>query len=398
MAFYQDAPKKGRVKKEFGNSSWEEEGSRYTKEDRTADGGAFSSASGKKQKPGTGFKRTIKNNRSAEKRSDDRTGFKAEGTYGYSQKTGSRNSRQRPEMPDKQGTGKSFRSIPHSEARRSEPQNNRLRSERISDDTENRMYSERDKAALRVEPIENEDYILCGRNPIREALRNGRDIDRLLVQKGELNSSAAEIIREAREKKILIREVDKHRLDEIAPHHQGLVAYAAPYKYADLDELMQIAAEKNEDPFLILLDGITDPHNLGAIIRTAECVGAHGVIIPEHRSVGLSPAAIKASAGAVEHLRIARVTNLNRAIDQLKASGVWTYALTMNGRDYEDTDFRGGVALVIGAEGDGISRLTEEKCDMSVSLPLRGKIDSLNASVAAGIVMYRVLACRRKKG
>ncbi len=159
--------------------------------------------------------------------------------------------------------------------------------------------------------------------------------------------------------------------------------------------MLDTARQRGEEPFLILLDGVTDPHNLGAVIRTAECVGAHGVIVPERRSVGLTPAAVKASAGAVEHMKVARVTNLNRTIDDLKKQGIWTYAVTMDGEDYQKVDFHGGVALVIGAEGDGISRLTLENCDYRVSLPLEGSIDSLNASVAAGVMMYRVLASRK---
>ncbi len=241
------------------------------------------------------------------------------------------------------------------------------------------------------------DRILCGRNPIREALRSGREIEKLLVQKGDLSGSAREIVQEAREKKIMIQEVDKRRLDEIALHHQGLIAFANEYHYAEVDEMLQDAAAKGEDPFLIILDGVTDPHNLGAIIRTAECAGAHGVIIPLHRSVGLTPTAVKASAGAIEHMKVSRVTNLNRTIDELKRNGIWVYAVTMDGKDYEKVDFHGGTALVIGAEGEGISRLTAEKCDLCVSLPMKGSIDSLNASVAAGIVMYRVLHCRKDR-
>jgi len=202
-------------------------------------------------------------------------------------------------------------------------------------------------------------------------------------------------VMEAREKKIMVQEVEKHRLDEIALHHQGLIAFASAYQYSSIDEILMAAKDKEEAPFLILLDGVTDPHNLGAIIRTAECVGVHGVIIPIHRSVGLTPAAVKASAGAIEHIRVARVTNLNRTIEDLKKQGIWTYAVTMNGKDYEKVDFRGPCALVIGAEGEGISRLTEEKCDLSVKLPMKGALDSLNASVAAGVMMYRVLSCRR---
>lgn len=244
---------------------------------------------------------------------------------------------------------------------------------------------------------EQEDRILCGRNPIREALRSGREIEKLLIQKGELSPSAREIVQTARAQKIMVQEVDKRRLDEIALHHQGMVAFAAAYAYAEVEDILNAAAERGEDPFIVILDGVTDPHNLGAIIRTASCAGAHGVIIPQHRSVGLTPAAVKASAGAIEHIKIARVTNLNRTIADLQKKGIWAYAVTMEGKDFEKVDFRGGTALVIGAEGEGISRLTAETCDLKVSLPMKGVMDSLNASVAAGIMMYRVLCCRRSR-
>ena len=256
-------------------------------------------------------------------------------------------------------------------------------------------YQDKDRSSVRE--TTEKDWILCGRNPIREALRSEREIEKLLVQKGELSGSAREIVQEARARKIMVQEVDKRRLDEIALHHQGLIAFASEYHYADVEEMLQAAAERGEDPFLIILDGVTDPHNLGAIIRTAECAGAHGVIIPLHRSVGLTPTAVKASAGAIEHMKVARVTNLNRTIEDLKRQGIWIYAVTMSGKDYEKVDFKGGTALVIGSEGEGISRLTAEKCDLSVSLPMKGNIDSLNASVAAGIVMYRVLHCRKDR-
>ena len=242
------------------------------------------------------------------------------------------------------------------------------------------------------------EFILTGRNPIREALRSDRDLEKLLVQKGELSGSAREIVAVAKEKKIMVQVVEKSRLDEIAPHHQGLIAIASAYQYAAMEELYETARERNEDPFFIVLDGITDPHNLGAIIRTAECAGAHGVIVPQHRSVGLTPAAVKASAGAVEHLKVARVTNINRTIEEMQKKGIWVYGLSMEGEDYENVRFQGGTALVIGAEGEGISRLTADKCDQVISLPIRGKIDSLNASVAAGIMMYRVLSSRKKNG
>ncbi len=239
------------------------------------------------------------------------------------------------------------------------------------------------------------EYILTGRNPIREALKNGHDLEKMLVQKGELSGSAREIVQKAKEKKILIQVVEKSRLDAVAPNHQGLIAFASAYQYSTVEEMLQYAAEKGQKPFLMILDGITDPHNLGAIIRTAECAGVHGVIIPQHHSAGLSPAAVKASAGAVEYVKVARVSNLSRTIESLQKEGIWFYAVTMNGKDYRDISFDGGVGLVIGSEENGISRIVLEKCDFTVSLPMTGRIESLNASVAAGIMMYRVYDSRR---
>ena len=246
-----------------------------------------------------------------------------------------------------------------------------------------------------AKPDEHEpEYIISGRNPVREALKSGRDLEKLMIQRGELSGSAGELARVAREAHIPVQYVEKQALDALASHHQGVVAVASAYKYAELGDILSAARAKQEEPFLILLDGITDPHNLGAVIRTAECAGAHGVIIPEHRSVGLTPAAVKASAGAVEHIPVVRVPNLHRTIADLKALNIWSYAVTMDGDDYRKPDYRGGVALVIGAEGDGLSRLTRDLCDFSVALPVLGHIDSLNASVAAGIIMYHVLSRR----
>ena len=246
-----------------------------------------------------------------------------------------------------------------------------------------------------VRGFSDETYILTGRNPIREALKNNRDLEKLLVQKGDLSGSAMEIVKTAKDRKILVQVVEKNRLDEIAQNHQGLIAFASAYSYSTVEEILQLAEKRNEAPFLIMLDGITDPHNLGAIIRSAECTGAHGVIIPQHRSVGLTPAAVKASAGAVEYMPVARVTNLNRTIEELQKRNIWVYALTMNGKDYESVSFSGGTAIVIGAEGEGISKLTEERCDLAVSLPMKGHLDSLNASVAAGVIMYRIMSSRK---
>ncbi len=250
-------------------------------------------------------------------------------------------------------------------------------------------------SALEVMETMQQENLLAGRNPIREALKAGRDIEKLLVLKGELSGSAREIVQLAREAHIVVQEVEKIRLDELAHNHQGLVAFASAYQYSTVEAMLEEAAAKNEEPFLILLDGVTDPHNLGAIIRSAECVGAHGVIVPERRSVGLTPAAVKASAGAVEHMKVARVVNLSRTIEELKQRNIWTYALDMDGVDYEKVNFKGGVALVVGSEGEGVSRLVVEHCDQKVSLPMAGHIDSLNASVAAGVMMYRVLSSRK---
>ncbi len=234
------------------------------------------------------------------------------------------------------------------------------------------------------------ENLIVGRNPIREALRSGRDIEKLLVARGDLNGTAREIVAEAREQHVPVQTVDRSRLDEICRNHQGMLAFASAYRYYEVEDMLADARERGEKPFLIVLDGVTDPQNLGAIIRTAACVGAHGVIVPQRRAVGLTPSAVKASAGAIEKIKVARVTNLARTLDMLKENGLWLYAADMTGENYRKVDFSGAVALVIGSEGDGISRLTLEKCDHRVSLPMSGAIDSLNASVAAGVLMYAV--------
>ena len=241
---------------------------------------------------------------------------------------------------------------------------------------------------------EEENNLLVGRNPIREALKAGRDIEKLLVARGELIGSAREIVAMAREAKIVVQEVDRARLDAMAPNHQGLIAVASAYAYQSVDAMLELAKSRGEAPFLVILDGVTDPHNLGAIIRSAECVGAHGVIVPERRAVGLTPAAVKASAGAVEHIPVARETNLTRTIERLKKEGVWIYGAAMEGEDFRKVDFSGPAALVIGSEGEGLSRLVTENCDKLVSLPMKGKIGSLNASVAAGVLLYAMMGAR----
>lgn len=245
------------------------------------------------------------------------------------------------------------------------------------------------------EPVGPAENLITGRNPIREAIRAGRDLEHLLVAKGELTGSAREIVMMARENGIVVQTVERTRLDAMAPNHQGMIAVASAFRYAQLEDMFRLASERGEDPLLVVLDGITDPHNLGAIIRSAECAGAHGVIVPERRAVGLTPAAVKASAGAVEHLPVARVGNLSRLLETLKTQGLWVIAADAHGEKYTQLDLSGPLALVIGSEGEGISRLVLEKCDARAALPVLGKIDSLNASVAAGVLLYEV---RRQRG
>ena len=239
---------------------------------------------------------------------------------------------------------------------------------------------------------EKKDDIIAGRNPVSEALSSGRPIESILVSKNNHAGSIVAIISKAKKKGITIKEVDQKKLDFMTggATHQGIVAVCAIKEYQTVEDILSLAKERNEAPFIVILDEIEDPHNLGAIIRTAECSGAHGVIIKKRHSAGLSYTVGKASAGAVEYVPVARVNNISTVIDELKEQGIWVYGADMNGTDYTKCDFSGGCALVIGNEGKGISRLVREKCDTIVSLPLKGKINSLNASVAAGILMYKI--------
>jgi 23S rRNA (guanosine2251-2'-O)-methyltransferase len=236
--------------------------------------------------------------------------------------------------------------------------------------------------------------LLSGRNPIREAIKSGRDIEKLMVAKGGLSGSARQIVSMALERHIPVQEVDRARLDAIEPHHQGMLAFASAYQYRSPEDMLLLAKERGEAPLLVVLDGVTDPQNLGAIIRTAECAGAHGVIVRERRAAGLTPAAVKASAGAVEYLPVARVSNLFDLIAELKGKGLWIFAADADGENYAAADFSGPLALVIGGEGEGVSRRVLEACDRRVALPVRGNIGSLNASVAAGVLLYAAMRAR----
>lgn len=234
-----------------------------------------------------------------------------------------------------------------------------------------------------------------GRNPVTEAIKSGREIDKLLVCAKE--GSIKKIVAMARERGITVQEVVRAKLDELSETgaHQGVIALVAAHSYSTVEDILKSAEEKGEKPFIILLDEITDPHNLGSVLRTANAVGAHGVIIPKRRSVGLSSVVAKTSAGALEYTPVARVTNLAQTIESLKKEGIWFYATHQDAeQSYDKADFNGGVGIVIGSEGKGVSRIVAEKCDFLISIPMVGQINSLNASVAAGVVMYEVLRQR----
>ena len=250
-------------------------------------------------------------------------------------------------------------------------------------------------------PIEEEARftdVIVGRNPVAEALRSGREIDKLLVAHGANNGSTKALVAKCRERGIPVKEVAPQKLDFMSggASHQGVALIVAAHEYCEVSDIMSFAAEKGEAPFIIICDGIEDPHNLGAIIRTAEACGVHGIIIPKRRSASLNAVVAKSAAGALEYMRVARVTNITACIEELKAQGVWIYAADMDGQSWCSVDYKGACAFVIGSEGRGVSQLVKKSCDVTVSLPMMGQINSLNASVAAGVLMYE--AARQKQG
>lgn len=241
-----------------------------------------------------------------------------------------------------------------------------------------------------------EEFTIEGRNAVLEAYRAGRTIDKLYVQEDCQDGPVMSIKREAKKAGTLVKYVTKDRLDQMSRtgKHQGVIASAAAYTYAEVDDMLRAAEEKGEPPFLFLLDGIEDPHNLGAIIRTANLAGAHGVIIPKNRAVGLTAVVARTSAGALNYIPVAKVTNLAQTIDELKKKGLWFVCADMDGTRMYDVDMRGPIGLVIGSEGRGAGRLIKEKCDMTAAIPMKGDIDSLNASVAAGVLAYEIVRQR----
>ena len=251
---------------------------------------------------------------------------------------------------------------------------------------------DRPQRAPRFETTEVSEGLVVGRNAVRELLKSGRDIDKIIVQRGEREGSIVALVGEATSRRIPIVEADKAKLDNMCAgaNHQGIIAMAAEKEYCSVEDILAIAEQRGEKPFIIIADGITDPHNLGALIRCAEGVGAHGLIIPKRRAVGLTPVVTKSSCGAIEHLAIAKVSNLANTVELLKKNGVWVFAAEAGGAAYYDTDFKCPCAIVLGSEGDGVSHLIKEISDYIVSIPMYGKVNSFNVSTAAAVILAEV--------
>jgi 23S rRNA (guanosine2251-2'-O)-methyltransferase len=246
--------------------------------------------------------------------------------------------------------------------------------------------------------MDERDDIIIGRNAVAETLRSGRAVDSILVARGERSGTLGKIIGECRERGIVVKEGDSRKLDFLCGHsnHQGIIAFTAVHEYSSVEDILALAQSRDEKPFVIICDELEDPHNLGAVLRTAEAAGAHGVIVPKRRSASLSYAVGKASAGALEYVPVARVTNIVATIAELKEKGLWIFGAETGGANWCEQDYTGAIAMVIGSEGQGLGRLVKENCDYLVSLPMKGKINSLNASVAAGILMFE--AARQRAG
>lgn len=256
----------------------------------------------------------------------------------------------------------------------------------------NRKFQKKDEEAIKFE-----DQVE-GRNAVLELLESNRDINKIYIADGEKHGSIHKIIALAKERKVILNEISRAKLNQMAQteNNQGVIAIVPPFDYCEIEDILETAKERNEKPFILILDGIEDPHNLGSIIRTAETAGVHGIIIPKRRACGVNSTVAKVSAGAVEYMKVARVNNINDAIEELKENDVWICGTDMEAKKYYDEeDYTGGIGIVIGSEGFGMSRLVKENCDFLVKIPMKGKITSLNASVSAGIVMYEVVKQRK---
>ena len=308
------------------------------------------------------------------------------GTYGHGY--GPKDSQENSKSGSNSRSGRS-QNASHSQGT-NRPQNGEKKGGRAGSSDSSRGYRDREFQGYDGDFAQAPSNIICGRNPVTEALKSGREIDKLVVSSTE--GSMIKILAMAKDAGIPIMKAEKATLDRLAPGqaHQGVAAYISPYEYAEMDDIFALAASRNEDPFIIILDNLEDPHNLGAIMRTAECSGAHGVIIPKRRACGLTETVAKASAGAIEYMPCVKVTNISQTIDELKERGVWVAACDMGGEEYYKANLAGAIAVVIGSEGFGISKLVKEKCDFIVSMPMVGRITSLNASNAAAVIMYEI--------
>lgn len=260
--------------------------------------------------------------------------------------------------------------------------------------------SSKDNKEIRNKPNNREELredLVVGRNGVIEALKSTTTVEQILISKGDKEGSIIKIMALAKEKGVVVKEVDRKKLDSLSQGqaHQGVAAIITPFRYCEVEDILQYAKEKEQSPFIVILDEIEDPHNLGSIIRTAELCGVHGIIVPKRRNVGVTATVYKTSAGAVNYMKIAKVANINNVIDELKKQNIWVYGTDADGSESSyNADFKGAVALVIGSEGKGMSKLTKEKCDVIVRIPMAGRVNSLNASVASGIMMYEVMKSR----
>ena len=264
-------------------------------------------------------------------------------------------------------------------------------------DTDRRFVERRSNEDRRVNSEDNSEYedIVAGRNAILELLKSDKDINKIYISRGERHGSINEIIARAKERKIVLVEVEGSKLDTMAENHQGVVAIVPPFNYCEIEDILEIAKERNEDPFILILDGIEDPHNLGSIIRTAETAGVHGIIIPKRRNVAVNSSVSKVSTGATAYVKVARVNNLNETIRKLKESGLWVIGTDGDADTlYYNLDLKGHLAIIVGSEGFGMSKLVKENADILIKIPMKGKITSLNASVSAGIVIYEAVKQR----
>ncbi|MBR6593829.1 MAG: 23S rRNA (guanosine(2251)-2'-O)-methyltransferase RlmB [Clostridia bacterium] len=265
------------------------------------------------------------------------------------------------------------------------------------DKKEHKPYrGDRDDRQYASAPVQESENLVAGRNAVRELLKSGRAIDKLFILKGQREGLLTVIYGEAVKAGVPVVETDRNALDRMAAANQGVVAQIPDREYASLDDILAFASAKGEAPFVVILDCVSDPHNLGAIIRTAECAGCHGVIIPKRRSALLTPSAVKASAGAVEHIPVCKVSNLSSAMEYLKQNNIWIYALEADGEPYDSQSFDGGVAFVLGSEGDGVSRLVRENSDFVLSIPMYGQLNSLNVSTAAAVILFEAARGRHK--